>query len=230
MSEVVIKLTSTQESCEICLKENEHKTLIVFNDGTIEATYNLSAKLEKGASLDIYNVATTYKNATLNETIDLCDEEATCNILNVLLVGDKAHFASNIFINHLKKHTTSDFQNYAIAVDNANMILNNNAKIVQGASKSIVRQKAKGLTLSSSAKIKAMPNLYIDEYDVIASHACSIGSVNKEDLFYLMSRGLTESEANKIVVMGYVKPILDHIEDETLKQKIEAEFANKLMN
>ena len=130
MSEVVIKLTSTQESCEICLKENEHKTLIVFNDGTIEATYNLSAKLKKGASLDIYNVATTYKNATLNETIDLCDEEATCNILNVLLVGDKAHFASNIFINHLKKHTTSDFQNYAIAVDNANMILNNNAKIV----------------------------------------------------------------------------------------------------
>ena len=45
-----------------------------------------------------------------------------------------------------------------------------------------------------------------------------------------MSRGLTETEANKIVVMGYVKPILDHIEDEDLKKKIEAEFANKLMN
>ena len=91
-------------------------------------------------------------------------------------------------------------------------------------------QKAKGLTLSKNAKIKALPNLYIDEYDVIASHACSIGSVNKEDLFYLMSRGLSETEANKIVVMGYVKPILDHIEDENIKQEVEKEFANKLMN
>jgi Fe-S cluster assembly protein SufD len=228
MSEVVIKLTSTQESCEICLKENEHKTLIVFNDGTTEATYNLNAKLEKGASLDIYNVATTYKNATLNETIDLCDEEATCNILNVLLVGDKAHFASNIFINHLKKHTTSDFQNYAIAVDNANMILNNNAKIVQGASKSIVRQKAKGLTLSSSAKIKAMPNLYIDEYDVIANHAASIGSISKEDLFYLMSRGLEERDAAKLIVLGFVQPLLDKIADESLRKEIQENFVSKL--
>ncbi|MBR6516132.1 MAG: SufD family Fe-S cluster assembly protein [Bacilli bacterium] len=228
MSEVVIKLTSTQESCEICLKENEHKTLIVFNDGTIEATYNLNAKLEKGASLDIYNVATTYKNATLNETIDLCDEEATCNILNVLLVGDKAHFASNIFINHLKKHTTSDFQNYAIAVDNANMILNNNAKIVQGASKSIVRQKAKGLTLSSTAKIKAMPNLYIDEYDVIANHAASIGSISKEDLFYLMSRGLEERDAAKLIVLGFVQPLLDKIADESLRKEIQENFVSKL--
>ena len=216
MSEVVIKLTSTQESCGICLKENEHKTLIVFNDGTIEATYNLSAKLEKGASLDIYNVATTYKNATLNETIDLCDEEATCNILNVLLVGDKAHFASNIFINHLKKHTTSDFQNYAIAVDNANMILNNNAKIVQG------------LTLSSSAKIKAMPNLYIDEYDVIANHAASIGSISKEDLFYLMSRGLEERDAAKLIVLGFVQPLLDKIADESLRKEIQENFVSKL--
>lgn len=228
MSEVVIKLTNAQESCELCLKENEHKTLIVFNDGSIDATYNLKATLEKGASLDIYNVATTYKDATLNETIDLCDEDATCNILNVLLVGDKAQFASNIFINHLKKHTTSDFQNYAIAVDNANMILNNNAKIVQGASKSIVRQKAKGLTLSANAKIKAMPNLYIDEYDVIANHAASIGSISKEDLFYLMSRGLEERDAAKLIVLGFVQPLLDKISDESLRKEIQENFVSKL--
>ena len=45
-----------------------------------------------------------------------------------------------------------------------------------------------------------------------------------------MSRGLSETEASKIVVMGYVKPILDHIDDVDLKQKIEKEFAKKLIN
>ena len=108
------------------------------------------------------------------------------------------------------------------------MILNNNAKIVQGASKSIVRQKAKGLTLSSTAKIKAMPNLYIDEYDVIANHAASIGSISKEDLFYLMSRGLDEKEASKLIVLGFVQPLLDRIDDVELRKEISEHFVSKL--
>jgi Fe-S cluster assembly protein SufD len=225
---VVEKVTNVCCSKEYFLEENEHKTIIVFNDGSNSCAFNLQAVLKKGSVLNIYNVATTDKTASLNETIALEEEGATCNILNVLLVGDKAHFASNIFINHLKKHTTSDFQNYAIAVDNANMILNNNAKIVQGASKSIVRQKAKGLTLSSTAKIKAMPNLYIDEYDVIANHAASIGSISKEDLFYLMSRGLEERDAAKLIVLGFVQPLLDKIADESLRKEIQENFVSKL--
>ena len=131
-------------------------------------------------------------------------------------------------INHLHKQTISDFANYAIAVDDAQMILNNNAKIIQGASKSVVRQKAKGLTLSKNAKIKAMPNLYIDEYDVIANHAASIGSISKEDLFYLMSRGLDEKEASKLIVLGFVQPLLDKIDDEELRKEINQEFVSKL--
>ena len=228
MSEVVVKLTNTLTNNEICLNENEQQTLIIFNNGENESTYNLKATLKKGATLNIYNVATTYKSAELNETVELCDVDATCNILNVLLVGENAKFTSNIFINHLEKHTTSDFQNYAIAVDNATMILNNNAKIIQGASKSVVRQKAKGLTLSQTAKIKAMPNLYIDEYDVIANHAASIGSISKEDLFYLMSRGLEERDAAKLIVLGFVQPLLDHITDESLRKEIQANFVSKL--
>ena len=108
------------------------------------------------------------------------------------------------------------------------MILNNNAKIVKGASKSVVRQKAKGLTLSKNAKIKAMPNLYIDEYDVIANHAASIGSISKEDLFYLMSRGLEERDAAKLIVLGFVQPLLDKIADESLRKEIQENFVSKL--
>ena len=108
------------------------------------------------------------------------------------------------------------------------MVLNNNAKIIKGASKSVVHQKAKGLTLSQTSKIKAMPNLYIDEYDVIANHAASIGSINKEDLFYLMSRGLEEKQASKLIVLGFVQPLLDKIDNTELKEEISKEFEKNL--
>ena len=229
MADVLVERFKTSHtSQELNLKENEHNTLIIFNSGIKDAKYNLKATLNKGARLDIYNVVISNLNTELNEEINLCDVDATCNILNVLLVGDNATLNSNIMINHLSKLTNSDFSNYAIAQGEATMVLNNNAKIIKGASKSVVHQKAKGLTLSKTAKIKAMPNLFIDEYDVIANHAASIGSINKEDLFYLMSRGLEEKEASKLIVLGFVQPLLDKIDNEELKEEISKEFAKNL--
>jgi Fe-S cluster assembly protein SufD len=73
-----------------------------------------------------------------------------------------------------------------------------------------------------------MPNLYIDEYDVIANHAASIGSISKEDLFYLMSRGLEERDAAKLIVLGFVQPLLDKIADESLRKEIQENFVSKL--
>ena len=229
MADVLVERFKTSHtSQELSLKENEHNTLIIFNSGIEDAKYNLKATLNKGARLDIYNVVISNLNTELNEEINLCDVDATCNILNVLLVGDNATLNSNIMINHLSKLTNSDFSNYAIAQGEATMVLNNNAKIIKGASKSVVHQKAKGLTLSKTAKIKAMPNLFIDEYDVIANHAASIGSINKEDLFYLMSRGLEEKEASKLIVLGFVQPLLDKIDNKELKEEISKEFAKNL--
>ena len=89
-------------------------------------------------------------------------------------------------------------------------------------------QKAKGLTLSKEAKIIAMPNLYIDEYDVIANHSATIGSISNDDLFYLMSRGLSKENATGLVVLGFIKPIIDNINDDTLKEEIYKNFIEKL--
>ena len=73
-----------------------------------------------------------------------------------------------------------------------------------------------------------MPNLFIDEYDVIAAHAASIGSISKDDLFYLMSRGLTLEEASKLIVLGFVQPLLDKIDNKELRKEIKQNFEEKL--
>lgn len=219
------------EEVSIHLNEYSHLIYITMDLGSVQHTMNtVQANLQKGAYLEIYNIVTSDKGGKINQVIDLDAMHAKVEVMNLLLLTKAASLESTIEIFHKKEATTSDLSNYVIAKDKATISLNNNAKIERNCSKSIAHQQTKGLTLSADAKIKALPNLYIDEYDVIANHACSIGSINKEDLFYLMSRGMTQEEASKIIVMGYVKPILDHIKDESLKAKIDASFAKYLLN
>lgn len=213
---------------ELILSENISSTFITFNKGSQNELF-LNAFLKKNATLKVYNIITSNKSSKIKMRFDLDEEGSNVEIINLLLLTKDASLDSFIDIYHHQKHTTSDLTNYAIAKDNAQIILNNNATIIKKSSGSIAHQQTKGLTLTKTTKIKALPNLYIDEYDVVANHACSIGSISKEDLFYLMSRGLTLDEASQIVVMGYVKPILDHIDDELIKQEVEKEFAQKLV-
>lgn len=228
---VVFNNFEEEKELKVDLEENSHLIYITTNLGNTDFNTNkVIANLKENANLEIYNIITSDKDNSINQVINLNGPLASVQIMNLLLLTKNAKLDSVIEIFHKDKATTSDLSNYVIAKNEATTVLNNNAKIEKGCSKSVAHQQTKGLTLSKDAKIKALPNLYIDEYDVIANHACSIGSINKEDLFYLMSRGMSQEEASKIIVMGYVQPILDHIEDKALKTKIERSFAKYLLN
>ncbi|MCM1514026.1 MAG: SufD family Fe-S cluster assembly protein [Anaeroplasma bactoclasticum] len=215
---------------EVSLEPGAHLTCITFDCTMDSVTQNsIQAHLQQNAKLEIYNIVTSKASSTITQNIYLDEEGAEVEVMNLLLSTQDAVLDSKIEIFHSSQNTSSSLSNYAIAKDQASITLNNNATIKTACSKSIAHQSTKGLTLSKLAKIKALPNLYIDEYDVIANHACSIGSINKEDLFYLMSRGMTQEEASKIIVMGYVQPILDHIHNQDLKHRIEKEFSLYLL-
>lgn len=226
---VFVELTDDIQK-EVVLEQDAHLTYITFDCEMLHSTHNtIKAHIKKDAKLEIYNIVTSKTSSTITQNIFLDEEGAQVEVMNLLLLTQDAVLDSRIEIFHLNKNTSSSLSNYAIAKDQADITLNNNATIQKACAASIAHQSTKGLTLSKYAKIKALPNLYIDEYDVIANHACSIGSINKEDLFYLMSRGMTQEEASKIIVMGYVKPILDHIYDQDVKQRIEKEFSLYLL-
>ncbi|MBQ8292970.1 MAG: SufD family Fe-S cluster assembly protein [Bacilli bacterium] len=226
-------LDCSVDKFDLSLAENSKLELLTFNNGNI-ASVDLKANLKKGAHLVIYNMVISGKNVSINEQITLEDETAKAEVLNVCLGYNEAKIDSLIHIYHNFKATESDLETYAIALDNAVLTLDNNATIKNGCHKSIAHQKAKGLNLSANSTIKAQPNLYIDEYDVEASHSASVGNINKDELFYLMSRGLPEAEARKIVVLGFINPLVDKIsssydnEIEEIKQGILKEFSEKL--
>lgn len=197
-------------------------------------TYNnlddvvLNLEVEKDAVVNVYQIVNTTKEMKLIEKVNLQDQGATVNSIVVLLGTLDSVIDSDIKIYHNTNHTFSDLKVYVVAKDNANINLDNNAYIKKNSFGSIAHQGAKGLNLSKNATILVNPNLYIDEYDVMASHGVAMGSLNKDDLFYLMSRGLTVEEASHIVIMGFIEPILVAIDNEELTNTIREQFKQNL--
>lgn len=215
------------ESLFIKVQKDASFTMITFNNQDTCVKFNLNIDLDENASFTLYNIITSDCDNSYNVKCNLNKKHSSFNSLNVVLCGNNANYNSFIDIYHLDKNTSSNLETYAISQDSSKIKLDNNATIKKGCSKSIAHQKAKGLTLSKTSKISALPNLYIDEYDVIANHAASIGSLNPDDLFYLMSRGLTKEEASKIIIMGFINPLVDKIDDQETKEMLRNSFLEK---
>ena len=92
--------------------------------------------------------------------------------------------------------------------------------IKNGAHKSSTRQEAKITNLSPDAISECSPALLIKEYDVKASHGAALGAYNPEELFYLMSRGLSLEESKKLITYGSLLPIIESLGEENLVKEV----------
>ncbi|WP_310652923.1 SufD family Fe-S cluster assembly protein, partial [Lactobacillus jensenii] len=83
----------------------------------------------------------------------------------------------------------------------------------KGSKGSDAEQESRILMLSQGARGDAYPILLIDDNDVMAGHASSIGRVNPEQLYYLMSRGLDKKMSERVVIRGFFSPVLEEIQN-----------------
>lgn len=123
-------------------------------------------------------------------------------------------------INHEARYTKSDIQAREVMKDEASSILNSITKIERGASKSDGQQSGKVLMLNAKARGDANPILLIDENDVTAGHAASVGQVDDLQIYYLMSRGISQAEAEKLIVFGFLDAVISEIPSKALKEQL----------
>ncbi|MCH5585646.1 Fe-S cluster assembly protein SufD [Shimazuella sp. AN120528] len=128
---------------------------------------------------------------------------------------------------HFGTHTTSDIQARSVMKDKATSIINSITKIEKGASKSDGQQTGKVLMLDPEARGDANPILLIDENDVTAGHAASVGRIDPLTLFYLMSRGISKEEASKLIIRGFLDTIIADIPSAPLRESIHETIEGK---
>jgi Fe-S cluster assembly protein SufD len=131
-------------------------------------------------------------------------------------------------VQHIGTHSESDMVSKAVMTGEAVSILNGITKIEKGAEKANGEQAENILMLSEKARGDANPILLIDEDDVKAGHAASVGRVSEESLYYLMSRGITRQEAERLIILGFLDPVVAEIPIEEVKNRLRQALERKL--
>ena len=126
------------------------------------------------------------------------------------------------------RRAIGEIQGRGAVKDTAQKVFRGNLYFERGASKSEGREGEFAILLDKSVKAHSIPTLFCNEDDVIGEHAASVGKVDEAKLFYLMSRGLSESRAKKLIVESSFRPILDNIDDEAIKEHLMEELERRI--
>lgn len=193
--------------------------ILVTKEKKNDMTYEIN--VNKG-TVSFNNVSYGLGNVFLN--VNLNKEESTVLIHNSVIAKKKLKYF--IKVNHNKNLTNSFIYNNGITKDDGAIEFNVSSYVPKKSKECCVNQDSKIITLNDVNENMINPILLIDEYECEAKHAAFIGNFNKDELFYLMSRGLTLMESKILLINGLLIGTLDVCfnEKENLRKKLKEEW------
>jgi Fe-S cluster assembly protein SufD len=153
---------------------------------------------------------------------DLAGPGATSRVTGAYFADGTQHLDYDTFQEHMAPSTTSDFAFKGALRDTARAVWRGMIRVEEGAQKTNAYQENRNLLLSKSAHADSIPGLEIMANDVRCTHGATLGQVDREQLFYLMARGLTRSEAERLIVRGFFQDVLDRVELEPVRDALAA--------
>lgn len=228
----IIYKSSKPVEYDFHIRVHENAKLDVFthfrNTEKVNISISRTIDVEENAFVSINNALLNMGGLELFDEINLngLNAEVELDQLNIGAYDDLFIVKQNV--KHNQKHTRSNINNSMISNLNSNLKYSVNGHIFKGNEYSSCNQSNKGIILNDKGIIEVIPQLYIDEYNVEASHGAAIGQVDEEQLYYLLSRGLTEQESRSLIISGYTKPFINKIQDEDIKNMVERQILKKI--
>ncbi|ARJ38242.1 Fe-S cluster assembly protein SufD [Sporosarcina ureae] len=149
---------------------------------------------------------------TISENITHLVGDGSSSDMKSVVVGrgsQKQNFTSEIV--HWGLDTDGFILKHGVMKENSSAIFNGIGRIAKGATRSNAVQESRILMLGERGRGDANPILLIDENDVTAGHAASVGRVDPLQMFYLMSRGITQEEAERLIIHGFLAPVVSKL-------------------
>jgi Fe-S cluster assembly protein SufD len=222
-----ISTTETEESIFNIVTE-------VFANNNAKVTYGAVDHLNKGVTTYVNRRGTAARDARIEWALGLMNDGNTISENTTNLMGDGSfgdtksvvvgrgnqiqNFTTKVI--HFGKNSEGYILKHGVMKDSASSVFNGIGKIEHGASKSNAEQESRVLMLSEKARGDANPILLIDEDDVTAGHAASVGRVDPLQLYYLMSRGISKVEAERLVIHGFLAPVVRVLPIEGVKKQL----------
>ncbi|MGD8728399.1 MAG: Fe-S cluster assembly protein SufD [Gemmatimonadota bacterium] len=182
----------------------------------------------RDATLDTLNVALGASVSRVDLNARLLGPGANSDMLGLYFGDDSQHFDFNTSQDHIEPNTSSDLL-YKGALDGASRaVFRGIIRVHPGAQKTDAYQTNRNLLLSPHARADSLPNLEIEADDVKCSHGATVGELDAEAKFYLMSRGLDRVQAERLVVMGFLGEVLAKLPLGGVVEKVSRVIEQKL--
>lgn len=181
-----------------------------YHATTTPSRQQLNFHVNRDAELTLIGNFLSFTNGTCTTEVLLNDPGATCTTKIIANAVDTQCQTFNTIIHNIAPHTTGTIIQHGLANNEAQLKMHTLGQINEQVNGAKANQMTRILTLTSACKAQIDPILLIANHDVEAGHAASIGRIDGYQLYYLMSRGISQTIATQMIAISFFRSISDN--------------------
>jgi Fe-S cluster assembly protein SufD len=193
-----------------------------FHYGVTEVT------LGRDASYNSTNINLGGKLSRHDIEVKFTAEGAEAWVDGLYMLNGTQHHDTHSIIDHRLPNCASHQTYKGVLNDNSRAVFNGKVFVRENAHGTDAQQQNKNLLLSNEARVDTKPQLEIFNDDVKCSHGATVGQLEEEELFYLLTRGLPETLARNLLTYGFAEEIISKISVESIRSELDAAVLNRL--
>lgn len=170
----------------------------------------------------------TEGNVLVSNKILLKGNDTSGEVKTVAIAQQDQICAINSRVTNYGLRTRGNILQHGVILDRSKLVFNGVGKIIKGSRGSDSQQENRVLMLSENARGDANPILLIDENDVTAGHAASVGRIDEEQLYYLESRGLNADVAKRLIIRGFLESVITVVESHKTREMLRSVIERSL--
>ena len=164
----------------------------------------------------------------INQAVVLEGAGGNAKMLGLAFTDARQHLDVSTAQEHVSPHTFSDLLYRTVLKDRAQSAWGGNIYVYPSANHTDAYQKNDNLLLSERAHADTLPGLEIQAHEVRCTHGATAGKIDAEQVFYLMSRGVSYAQAEKLIVDGFFEPVMERIPLESVREELRTFVTRKL--
>lgn len=220
----------TNTAIQIFVEENANLTHYrvqkespeAFHIGTTEVT------LKRGSLYNATNINLGARLSRHDINLKFTEEGGEAFVDGLYMLNGEQHHDTHSEIDHALPNCVSHQTYKGVLNDKSRGVFNGKVFVRENASGTDAQQSNKNLLLSNDARVDTKPQLEIFNDDVKCSHGATVGQLEDEELFYLLSRGISENLAKNLLTYGFAEEIVNKIEIEAIKKELDEAVLNRL--
>jgi len=220
----------TNAAVQIIVEDNASLTHYrVQKDGAEAFNYGVTeVELHRGSKYNSTNINLGGAISRHDIDVKFNAEGGEAWVDGLYMLNDAQHHDTHSTIDHTVPNCTSHQTYKGVLNDKSRGVFNGKVLVREGAHGTDAQQSNKNLLLSNDARVDTKPQLEIFNDDVKCSHGATVGQIEEEELFYLLTRGLPETLAKNLLTYGFAEEVINKIRIESIKEDLDAMVLRRL--